>query len=129
MIPEWSDVYGVASYPDLTGVTLKSSFTDLLAKLGSHSETQDRSASFFMTGSYSYKDRYVVQGSARLDGVDIIGTDNRFSPLWNVSGKWNVHNESFMTRFGFINQLAFRVSYGLSGVLTGMPCLSLFYVK
>lgn len=115
MIPEWSDVYGVASYPDLTGVTLKSSFTDLLAKLGSHSETQDRSASFFMTGSYSYKDRYVVQGSARLDGVDIIGTDNRFSPLWNVSGKWNVHNESFMTRFGFINQLAFRVSYGFVG--------------
>ena len=115
MIPEWSDVYGVASYPDLTGVTLKSSFTDLLAKLGSHSETQDRSASFFMTGSYSYKDRYVIQGSARLDGVDIIGTDNRFSPLWNVSGKWNVHNESFMTRFGFINQLAFRVSYGFVG--------------
>jgi tonB-linked outer membrane protein, susC/ragA family len=115
MIPEWSDVYGVASYPDLTGVTLKSSFTDLLAKLGAHSETQDRSASFFMTGSYSYKDRYVVQGSVRLDGVDIIGTDNRFSPLWNVSGKWNVHNESFMTRFGFINQLAFRVSYGFVG--------------
>ena len=115
MIPEWSDVYGVASYPDLTGVTLKSSFTDLLAKLGSHSETQDRSASFFMTGSYSYKDRYVIQGRARLDGVDIIGTDNRFSPLWNVSGKWNVHNESFMTRFGFINQLAFRVSYGFVG--------------
>ena len=115
MIREWSDVYGVASYPDLTGVTLKSSFTDLLAKLGSHSETQDRSASFFMTGSYSYKDRYVIQGSARLDGVDIIGTDNRFSPLWNVSGKWNVHNESFMTRFGFINQLAFRVSYGFVG--------------
>lgn len=115
MIPEWSDVYGVASYPDLTGVTLKSSFTDLLAKLGSHSESQDRSVSFFITGSYSFKDRYVVQGSARLDGVDIIGTDNRFSPLWNVSGKWNLHNESFMTRFGFINQLAFRVSYGFVG--------------
>ena len=115
MIPEWSDVYGVASYPDLTGVTLKSAFTSSLADLGSHSETQDRSVSLFMSASYSYKDRYVLQGSARLDGVDIIGTDNRFSPLWNVSGKWNLHNESFMTRFGFINQLSFRVSYGFVG--------------
>ena len=115
MIPEWSDVYGVASYPDLTGVTLKSTFTGSLESLGSHSETQDRSVSFFMSASYSYKDRYVLQGSARLDGVDIIGTDNRFAPLWNVSGKWNLHNESFMTRFGFINQLSFRVSYGFVG--------------
>ncbi len=115
MIPEWSDVYGVASYPDLTGWTLKSTFKNSLSNLGSHSESQDRSVSLFMTGSYSYKDRYVLQGSARLDGVDIIGTKNRFSPLWNVSGKWNLHNEAFMTRFGFINQLAFRVSYGYVG--------------
>nr|WP_305145471.1 SusC/RagA family TonB-linked outer membrane protein [Butyricimonas paravirosa] len=115
MIPEWSDVYGVASYPDLAGMTLKTSFADALSSLGSHSETRDRSVSLFMTGSYSYKDRYVLQGSARLDGVDIIGTKNRFSPLWNVSGKWNLHNEPFMTRFGFINQFAFRVSYGFVG--------------
>ena len=115
MIPEWSDVYGVATYPDLTGWTLKSAFKNSLSSLGSHSETQDRSVSLFMTGSYSYKDRYVFQGSARLDGVDIIGTKNRFSPLWNVSGKWNLHNEAFMSRFGFINQLAFRVSYGFVG--------------
>ena len=27
----------------------------------------------------------------------------------------NLHNESFMTRFGFINQLSFRVSYGFVG--------------
>ena len=60
-----------------------------------------------MTGSYSYKDRYVIQGSARLDGVDIIGTDNRFSPLWNVSGKWNVHNESFMTSVRFYQSVGF----------------------
>ena len=115
MIPEWSDVYGVASYPDLTGMTIKSAFKSSLSSLGGHSESQDRSVSLFVTGSYSYKDRYVVQGSARLDGVDIIGTKNRFSPLWNVSGKWNLHNEPFMTRFGFISQLAIRASYGFVG--------------
>ena len=50
MIPEWSDVYGVATYPDLTGWTLKSAFKNSLSSLGSHSETQDRSVSLFMTG-------------------------------------------------------------------------------
>ena len=113
MIPEWSPIYGVASYPDLTGWKINSSLS--ISSLGSHSETQDRSVSFFATGSYSYKDRYIFQGSARLDGVDIIGTQNRFSPLWNVSGKWNVHNEVFMQGVDFITQLALRCSYGFTG--------------
>lgn len=113
MMPEWSPIYGVGSYPDLTGIEINSSMK--LGDFGSHKETQDRSVSFFATGSYSYKDRYVVSGSARLDGADIIGTDNRFSPLWNVSGKWNLHNENFMKDVYFINQLAIRGSYGYTG--------------
>lgn len=113
MLPEWNPVYGIGSYPDLTGIEISSRLS--LTSLGSHRESQDRSVSFFATGSYSYKDRYVVAGSARLDGADIIGTKNRFSPLWNVSGKWNLHNESFMENIWFVNQLSFRVSYGFTG--------------
>ena len=113
MLPEWNPTYGVGTYPDLTGIEISSkvSFTSL----GRHGESQDRSVSFFATGSYSYEDRYIVAGSARLDGADIIGTKNRFSPLWNVSGKWNLHNESFMENVWFVNQLALRVSYGFTG--------------
>ena len=115
MLPEWNPTYGVGTYPDLTGIEISSkvSFTSL----GRHGESQDRSVSFFATGSYSYEDRYIVAGSARLDGADIIGTKNRFSPLWNVSGKWNLHNESFMENVWFVNQLALRVSYGFTGML------------
>ena len=113
MIPEWSPVYGIATYPDLSGMKLNSSMS--LASFGSHRESQDRSVSFFVTGSYSYKDRYVIFGSARWDGADIIGTANRFSPLWNVSAKWNIHNESFMQNLPLFNQLAFRFSYGYTG--------------
>ncbi len=112
MIPEWSPVYGVATYPDLEGFKMGGVS---LTSLGRHTESQDRSVSVFITGSYSYKDRYVVAASARMDGADIIGTKNRFSPLWNVSGKWNLHNESFMENWGFVNQLALRVSYGFTG--------------
>ena len=113
MIPEWNPVYGVATYPDLSGMRLGDELS--LTSLGSHRESQDKSVSFFATASYSYKDRYVAAASARLDGADIIGTDNRFSPLWNISGKWNLHNESFMKNVWFVNQLALRVSYGFTG--------------
>ena len=113
MIPEWNPVYGVATYPDLSGIKISSNLS--LTSLGGHQESQDRSVSFFATGSYSYKDRYVVAGSARLDGADIIGTKNRFSPLWNVSGKWNLHNEPFMENVWFVNQLSVRASYGFTG--------------
>lgn len=114
MLPEWSAIYGVGGYPDLSGIPIHTTKTDLTA-FGSHNETQDRAVSFFFTGSYSYDDRYVISGSARLDGADIIGTANRFSPLWNVSGKWNIHNEKFMSSVRWINQLAIRGSYGFTG--------------
>ena len=94
--PEYDPMYGLIGFPDLSGILAsKLSMTNLM----STSEEQDRSVSFFLTGSYSYKDRYVLSGSYRWDGVDIIGKDNRFTPLWNVSFKYNLHNEEFMKRF------------------------------
>ena len=76
---------------------------------------QDRSVSFFATASYAYANRYILAVSARLDGADIIGTDNRFSPLWNVSLKWNIHEEPFMRNVAFVNVLSLRGSYGFTG--------------
>ncbi|MEG2227491.1 MAG: SusC/RagA family TonB-linked outer membrane protein [Odoribacter sp.] len=113
MIPEWNPVYGTGSYPELNGIEINSKMN--LSSFGSHRETQDRSVSFFANASYSFKDRYVVSGTARLDGADIIGTANRFSPLWNVGLKWNLHNESFMAGVDFVNQFSIRGSYGFTG--------------
>ena len=110
--PEYDPMYGLIGFPDLSGILAsKLSMTNLM----STSEEQDRSVSFFLTGSYSYKDRYVLSGSYRWDGVDIIGKDNRFTPLWNVSFKYNLHNEEFMKRFAWIDVLSIRGSYGFTG--------------
>lgn len=110
--PEYDPVYGLVGFPDLTGIaatrlSMNSLFTT--------SESQDRSVSFFLTGSYSFEDRYVISGSYRMDGVDIIGKDNRFTPLWNVSFKYNLHNEGFMGGVDWINSLSLRGSYGFTG--------------
>ena len=110
--PQYDVDKGLIGYPNLDGVNAG----DLdLDRLHETSKGQDRSVSVFATASYSYKDRYVVAGSSRWDGADITGTDNRFSPLWNVSLKWNMHEENFMKSCRFVNVLSLRGSYGFTG--------------
>lgn len=110
--PEYDPSKSIIGYPDVVNVS-----ANLLglSKLGSTGEGQDRSASFFISGIYTYKDRYVVAGSMRWDGADLIGTANRFSPLWNASFKWNLQEENFIRSLGFIDVLALRGSYGYTG--------------
>ncbi len=102
------------AYDDLsnTEVTLD---TYNLEMLGNTGLSESRSASFFMNASYSYKDIYVFSGSVRYDGVDIIGNKNNFTPLWNLSGKWNLHREKFMQNIDFVDVLSLRGSFGYTG--------------
>ena len=51
--------------------------------------------SFLGTARYSYKDRYVLNFNYRADGADVIGEDNRFTPLWSIGGRYNLHKEKF----------------------------------
>ncbi len=110
--PEFDPSKSIIGYPDVANITANR--LDL-NRLGSTGEGQDRSASFFISGTYAYKDKYVLAGSMRWDGADLIGTANRFSPLWNVSFKWNLQEEEFIKNLGFIDVLAIRGSYGYTG--------------
>lgn len=110
--PEYNPLYGTTGFPSVSGIDASALN---LASLSSRYEGQSRAVSFYITGSYSLKDRYIVAASARLDGVDAISKKNQFQPLWNVSGKWNLHNETFMENLKFIDVLALRASYGYTG--------------
>ena len=111
--PEYDPEKGLMGVPDIDGVEdVKKKILNLLDGL---SESRNRSVSFFVSGSYSFLDRYVVAGSIRMDGADIIGTANRFSPLWNASFKYNVYEEGFMKKISWLDELAFRLSYGYTG--------------
>lgn len=114
--PEFNDLYRFISFPDFPGDDIK--YKDLkngLAGLISTAESQDRSASFFGAFTYTLLDKYVFNVNGRFDGADIIGTDNRFTPLWSTSFRWNAMRENFLKEFNFISDLAFRFSYGYTG--------------
>ncbi|MGQ1785535.1 SusC/RagA family TonB-linked outer membrane protein [Saccharicrinis sp. GN24d3] len=123
--PNYDADHRLGQYPDLDGYE-----ADILslAALGGTGEYENKLSSFFANGTYSYNDRYVVSGSIRYDGSTIIGSDNQFTPLWNVSGRWNVHNEGFMSG-SILSLLALKVGYGYTGSIdnSASPYSILYY--
>ncbi len=82
------------------------------------SEDRERFAGFFLNGAYSFKEKYVFNGTVRYDGSNRLGNsrDARYLPTWNVSGAWNVDKESFFN-VPFLTYLKLRATYGLSANL------------
>lgn len=77
---------------------------------------QNRYLSYFGNGSYGYKDRYIVSGSIRWDGSNLLGvkTNQRGTALWSLGTSWEVNRESFYD-FDFIPYLRVRTTYGSAG--------------
>lgn len=79
------------------------------------SESKSRRVGFTGNVSYSFMDRYFVDGSFRTDGSSLYGADKRFAPFWSAGIGWNVHREDFMSGVGWINRLKLRASVGETG--------------
>ena len=79
--------------------------------------TSSRTAAFYANGTYSYNGKYVINGTVRYEGSNQMGRTNtaRWMPTWNVSGAWNVHEESFFSKLHPLSHLTFRLSYSLTG--------------
>lgn len=73
-------------------------------------------ASLIARVNYSYKDRYLLQGSFRRDGCSRFGPNNRYANFPSVSAGWIVSDEHFMEPIApVMNYLKLRASYGLTG--------------
>lgn len=78
---------------------------------------ENRYLSYFMTGSYTYDNRYTLFGSLRYDGSNLFGVAKKYKylPLWALSAAWNINRESFMQDVAWLNNLKLRASYGIQG--------------
>jgi TonB-linked SusC/RagA family outer membrane protein len=72
-------------------------------------------ASFFGRVTYSYKNKYLVEGLGRYDGSSKFIADNRWKPFYGASIGWRISEEDFMTRQHIVNDLKLRASYGETG--------------
>ena len=87
---------------------------------GSQAETAD--VGFFITGNYSWCNRYFVDATWRTTGSSQFGENNRFGHFWSGGLGWNVLNESFMESFKKdFDILKVRTSLGYTGKVTFSP--------
>ena len=80
--------------------------------------THNRTAAFFATGTYSYKQRYNLTGTYRYEGTNRLGRSRsaRWLPTWNISGSWNASEEPWFknTFKNVLTHALLRTSYSLT---------------
>ncbi len=78
----------------------------------------------FLSTNYSYKNRYLLDATLRIDGSSKFGLENKLAPFWSVGLGWNLHQEKFLADNPVISQLRLKVSTGLTGSVEFAPYLS-----
>ncbi|MCK7554951.1 TonB-dependent receptor [Chitinophaga sedimenti] len=97
----YTNILGTTSY--IRDATL---FTDI----------KNRFVSVFSNAGYTYKDKYSLNASARLDKTNLFGSSDRYRNvwLWSSGVSWQVHKETFMDNSPFA-VLTLRATYGING--------------
>lgn len=82
----------------------------------SETDLTDRFRSYYANFSYSWKNRYMLYGSARIDQSNLFGveTNQKSVPLWSAGTGWNLHAEDFY-HITWLPVLKMRASYGFAG--------------
>ena len=81
----------------------------------SEGESETVFNSYFFNGNYGYDNKYYFDVTVRRDGSSLFAPDNRWSTFYSVGAKWDIKRESFMDDIHWLNELAFKASYGTTG--------------
>lgn len=80
--------------------------------------------SFLGNISYSYKDRYRIEGVLRRDGSSKFGANNKWTTFPSVRSSWTFSREPFFASLAnIISYGKLRLSYGSSGSIDADPLL------
>jgi TonB-linked SusC/RagA family outer membrane protein len=82
-----------------------------------------RLAGSFFLGNYSYKNKYLLDVTYRLDGSSVFGSQRRFAPFYGGGVGWNIHRELFMANTP-VSRLKLTATGGLTGSVSFPPYLS-----
>ena len=75
-----------------------------------------RSMYYTFSAHYGYKEKYMVDFSARVDGTTKFGPGKRWGVFPALSGRWNIVNESWMEPLRkWLSMLSIRPGWGMTG--------------
>ncbi|AXY78551.1 SusC/RagA family TonB-linked outer membrane protein [Paraflavitalea soli] len=85
--------------------------------------SKERLLGSFISGNYSYKNKYLLDATLRTDGSSKFGTDNKIATFWSLGIGWNVHKEANF-KSNTISLLKLRASTGITGAVNFAPNLA-----
>lgn len=82
--------------------------------------TLNRYGSYFGNMAFTFRDRYIMSASGRIDNSNFFGVkaNQRKVPLWSAGMAWNISKEGFY-HIGWLPYLKLRATYGYNGNTSG----------
>ncbi|RZK13129.1 MAG: SusC/RagA family TonB-linked outer membrane protein [Flavobacterium sp.] len=132
----WSKSIGAGKFDVLVGATFQNQITNTLYQTGDgfssnsliyslaaasfkgillDDETQYKYQAFFGRLNYNWKQRYIINFTARRDGSSRFGPGNQFSKFGAVGAAWLFSNEDFLKANEWLSFGKLRSSYGITG--------------
>ncbi|WP_262250007.1 SusC/RagA family TonB-linked outer membrane protein [Parapedobacter soli] len=83
----------------------------------SPSKITNRYLSYFGNASHTFFEKYILSGSVRWDGSNLLGvkTNQRGTVLWSLGSSWEMSKEGFYPFRVTIPYMRFRFTYGSAG--------------
>ncbi|MCE7072676.1 TonB-dependent receptor [Dyadobacter sp. CY327] len=69
----------------------------------------------FLRANYTYKGKYVLNTSVRIDGASAFAANNKYGVFPSVALAWNLEQEEFMKSVTFVSNTKLRASFGETG--------------
>ena len=82
-------------------------------------------ASYLGRANYTLNNKYLFTASIRFDGSSRFGANNKWGYFPSGAFAWRLSEETFMQELTYINDLKFRLSYGITGNTALSPYQSL----
>jgi TonB-linked SusC/RagA family outer membrane protein len=84
---------------------------------GAPTSSHDRWAmnSYFVRGSYSFKNRYLATFTGRIDGSSRFGENKKYGVFPSAGLGWIISEEPFFKNLVKVDELKIRSSYGITG--------------
>jgi TonB-linked SusC/RagA family outer membrane protein len=79
------------------------------------SYSQYRSMGLYMTGTYKYRDKYILTLGSKIEGNSKFSKESRWGVFPTVAFAWRISEEPFMAFAEFIDDLKIRGSWGQTG--------------
>ncbi|MGH2645739.1 MAG: hypothetical protein ACRDE2_17440, partial [Chitinophagaceae bacterium] len=86
----------------------------LTQNISSYREDRRLQSAFFR-GNYTYKGKYVLNTSLRVDGASAFAENKKYGLFPTAGVAWNLDQEKFMKNVRFISTSKIRASYGETG--------------